>query len=214
MQTRLAKKIVLRVQSGLVSHLTYPRPQVEDAFRVLGLTPTAEHLQPWTDQESRVQEDPEAVAARQEANRIRKEQATATLEARRRERAERRVAGAARAAYLTSIRTGVLADHVQGVSAADVAVAAGRAAFERTIQAGRVPSHIEITPSPAATLEEVLGNDKIGISMGAQVEEAPEPGQGYANMTVEELKDLAKSQGFKGLSTKKRADLIALLTRT
>ena len=209
MQTRLAKKILLRVQSGLVSHLTYPRPQVEDAFRVMGVTLTPELLKPWTDQESRLQEDPEAVAARQEANRIRKEQAIATLEARRRERAERRVAGAARAAYLTSIRTGVLADHVQGspVSSVDIAVAAGRAAFEQTRQTGRVPSFIEITPAKP-DLEELLRGDPVGISMKAHVA-APSD---LEDRPLDELKAMAKAQGIKGLSNRKKAAIIAALT--
>lgn len=197
MQALLAKKIVLRVQSGLATHLSYPRLQVEDAFRVMGATLTAEHLKPWTDQEAKVQEDPAALAARQEANRVRREQTAANLEARRIERTERRKAGVLRSIRLASMRTGVIADHVQGapVSAADVAVAAGRAAFEQTMQKGSVPTSIEITP----------------VSMGASVE-VPESGLALADLTVDELKEMAKAKGLKGISTKKKADLIAMLT--
>lgn len=210
MKALLAKKIVQKVQSGLVSPLSYPRPQVEDAFRVMGVPLTAELLQPWTDQAKKVQEDPVALAARQDANRLNRERTLALVESRRAERAERRKTATARTAYLAALQQGVIAEHVQNapVSAVDIAVAAGRAAFQQTMQKGQVPSSIEIQPIPDPP--DPYLDDRVHMTSDGNV--VIESAKGLDDLTADQLREMAKAKGLKGISTKKKADLIAMLT--
>jgi hypothetical protein len=216
MQARLAKKIVLRVQAGLANHLSYPRTQVEDAFRVMGLTPTSKDLLPWDTQAvtKKFREDPAALAARQEANRVQREQTLARLEIRRKDRVARRKAAQEQAERQKTV--GIIADHVQGgVSASDIAVAAGRAAFEQTMQTGTVPTSIEITPDPTPAhdmIDQTLSALKEALATKSVAEVAQDMGMTLEDMSVDALKDWCKLKGLKGYSAKKKADLVALLT--
>jgi len=184
-----AKKIVNRVQSGKVYATSYRQTEVEDAFRVLKVELTADHLKPWTDALAVKVVDPVDQAARQEANRQRIAANLAAKAAQRQDRAER-----IRQAQIRAIRAQpVIAENIQGgelVSPEDVAVAAGRAAFEQVTQTGVVITPLEPeTPVPP-------------------VSETPN----LSGKTVAELRAFAKEKGLKGTSTMKKDEIIALLT--
>lgn len=58
---------------------------------------------------------------------------------------------------------------------------------------------------------EIARYKHIGFKEVAAAEPAPEVTADFSDLTVEELKDLAKSQGLKGYSGLKREELIELL---
>jgi len=197
MRTRIAQKIVNRVEEGSATPSSYSVRRVRRAFEQFRIELTEDHLKPWTDHAA--EKRAEAVWAK--ANRpvakakraAKQERIKALAGAKQRRREEAKAKDTAR-------RVDELAAVMESVEGGDppenLAVAAGREAFKEAIESGvdEVPESVTLEPA-----------------------EEPEPKKLKADedpldsMTAGDLKKLAKERGLTGYSKMKKAELIDLL---
>ncbi len=197
MRPRTAKKIVNRVQAGTATHASYNRQTVRQAFQQLQVELPDDLLKPWTDHEEEVARQKEQALANAPSAAARREQKAARVQARigkaeaRRERA--RALQAAKKAtedYKADPEEPLWTGQQPGATVENIAVAAGREAFNQAIEneIDELPEAVEMIPDTG------------------------EPDNKYAEMSVKALKAECKNRGLKGYSGLKRPELTAMLT--
>lgn len=197
MQPRLAKKIVQRVQSGTATRTSYRKDQVEAAFRVLGVPLTDDLLHPWN--QVQVKMTSEEMQARQEANRLAREQRLAALEHRRQARENTRLEAQRKAQALAAARQAfkqAMEEDYHGQTDLNVTIAEHIQEGDEDVQDVRGQlQHAGILDDASFSPPE---DDALEVSLD--------------DLTVSDLRAKAKEKGLKGYSNLKKDELITLLT--